>query len=66
MRLATVSRTASAIGRLVASPSASPRVEAVRKAEPVHERKEFRFRRRLPDNQPDEPTERGTYLNVVV
>ena len=66
MRLAKVSRTAAATGRLVASPTASSRVEPIVRVEPVHDRKQFMLRRRLPDDQPDEPTERGTYLNMVV
>ncbi|MGF1624646.1 MAG: hypothetical protein ACFCVH_07165 [Alphaproteobacteria bacterium] len=66
MRLQKVSRTASAVGRLIASPSANARVEPVQRAEPTRDHPPFMLRRRLPDRQPDEPTERGTFLNIVV
>ncbi len=66
MRLEKVSRTASAIGRLVAAPSPEARVEPVRRTEPPRTRPQVMLRRRLPDRLPDGPVERGTYLDVVV
>ena len=66
MRLQNVSRTASAVGRLLAGPAARTRVEPAERAETPQPRRFAVLRRRLPDHQPDEPTERGTFLNIVV
>jgi len=66
MRLQKVSRTASTVGRLIAAPSANARVEPVQPTEPPHRDQPFMLRRRLPDRQPDEPTQRGTFLNIVI
>lgn len=66
MRLLKVSRTASAVGRLVAAPAPGPRVEPAQRAEAPVERRQPLLRRRLPDRQPDGPTARGTYLNLIV
>lgn len=66
MRLQKVSRTASAVSRAIAPAKADARVEPVSRTEPVHERRNFVMRRRLPEKAPDEPTERGTYLDLIV
>lgn len=66
MRLQKVSRTASAVSRAIAPARADARVEPVTPVDAVHERRRFMMRRRLPENAPDEPTERGTYLDLIV
>ena len=66
MRLQNVSRTASAVGRLLAGSASKTRVEPVQRAETAQPRRFTILRRRLPDRQPDEPTERGTFLNIVI
>jgi hypothetical protein len=66
MRLQNVSRTASAVGRLLAGPGPRTRVEPAQRVETAEPRRFAILRRRLPDQQPDEPTERGTFLNIVV
>lgn len=65
MRLQKVSRTASSVGPASAPPIRS-RVEPIEPVEPAQERQTLGFRRRLPDQHPDKPTQRGTYLNLVV
>lgn len=66
MRLQKVSRTASAVSRAIAPARSDARVEPVSPVDTVHERRQFVMRRRLPEKAPDEPTQRGTYLDLIV
>lgn len=66
MRLSRVSRTAAALGRAIAPAAANPRVEPVRRIEHTQQRQQPMLLRRLPDREPDESPQRGTYLNLVI